>query len=81
MDGGDADAKSIPDTCQETTRGPREWLQRRQSQPLQPGKHTGRVPALLHLPCSTLHSQKNPAGQQQPHQQGNIHHLFKPEVC
>lgn len=68
MDGGDADGThSIPDTCQETTRGPREELQQ-EAIPASPAGHresgTGRMPTLLHLPCSTFHSQpgrKNPS--------------------
>lgn len=81
MDGGDADANSIPDTCQETTRGPREELQRRQSQPLQPGKHRAGCQPCCTCPAPHCTAGKTPAGQQQPHhhcQHRSIHHLFNP---
>lgn len=57
---------NIPDTYQETTRGHQEELQQ-EATPASPAGHresrTGRMPTLLHLPCSTFHSQpgrKNP---------------------
>lgn len=53
-------ANSIPDTRREATRGHREEL-RQEAIPASPAGHresgTGRMPTLLHLPCSTFHSQ------------------------
>lgn len=85
-------ANSIPNTCQETTRGPQEELQQ-EAIPASPAGHresgTGTMPTLLHLPCSTFHSQpgrKNPSvillnsSQHQPcHdcQADYINHLLK----
>lgn len=92
-------ANSIPDTSQETTRGPQEELQQQQQQEAIPGSPaghresgTGRMPTLLHLPCSTFHRQpgrKNPgvillnSSRHQPRhrcQPDYINHLLKAGV-